>query len=203
VEEDLATTAMTVLVAPSVDNARIVFAHPGCSPSRLLAAGPGPVADQLRARTAINGLALAVDDAPVWAVETDIAVHGDTAGGELVDELLAALLARGFALLPVLDGPALAGLPLLTGWTARPTGGGQDLVVADDAGEPIYDGGLGDVPAGWLGALVTGRRLTLLVTSMTGLATSPDPAAALAQAAHDGRLVGGHVPTGRGRSRPA
>lgn len=115
VEEDLATTAMTVLVAPGVDNARVVFAHPRCAPSGLLPAGPGPLADQLRTRTAIHGLALTVDGGPpVWAIETDIAVHGQ-GGGELVDELLATLLGLGFGLVPTLDGPMLAGLPALAG----------------------------------------------------------------------------------------
>jgi len=203
VAEDLATTTMTVLVAPSVDNARVMFAHPRCAPSGLLPPGPGPLAGQLRTRTAIYGLALTVDGGPpVWVVETDIAVHRDTAGGEVVDELLATLLGLGFALVPVLDGPVLAGLPVLTGWTARLTGGGHDLLVADGGGEAIYDGGIGDVPAGWLGALVTGRRLALLATSMTGLAAA-DPVAGLVQAARDGRLAGGLVPAGRARSHRA
>jgi hypothetical protein len=195
-EEDLdAGVAMAVLVDPAPDGPRIVFAHTGCSPSRVLPARPVPPAGQ----PAVTGHAFVVTGAtPVLAVETTIAVHTATAGGELVNALLATLLGRGLTLVPALDGPTLAGLPALEGWTARPTRAGQGIQVRADDGDTVYDGTLGTVPAGWLAALVARRRLALLIADATGLAPgTADPASSVAAAAGDGRLVGGLVPLPR------
>jgi hypothetical protein len=199
-EEELdAGQAMAVLVEPAPDGLRVMFAHAFCSPSRVLPTRPDPFAGQLWRRPAITGHALTVPGAPpALAVETDIVIHTATAGGELVDTLLATLLGRGLALVPALDGPTLTGLPTLPGWMAWPTHAGQAIQVRADDGDPVYGGTLDTVPAGWLGTLAARRRLALLVASRAGLApTTTDPARLVAAAARDGRLVGGLVALGR------
>jgi hypothetical protein len=200
VEEDLNMgVAMSVVAGSAPDGDPIMFAHVRCGPSWVLPGPPGPVAARLRDPSAITGHALTVEGAPpVLAVETRTALQADTAGGEPVDLLLATLLARGLALVPRLDGPTLAGLPVLAGWWARPTRAGQSLQIRANDGTIVYDRVPVTVQAGWVGALVAGRRLTLLVASMTDPTTAPPHLAGpFARAGGDGRLVGGVVAVAR------
>lgn len=113
-------------------------------------------------------------------------------GAELIDAVLADLLARGFGLVAEFGVVELSSLPSLPDWSARLDEGGARLTIGADA--VFYDGDLGAaVPAGWLAALRRRRLLVLLVCSGVDLAR-PDRTEQIAGAQRRGQLVGAQVP---------
>lgn len=113
-------------------------------------------------------------------------------GAELVDAVLADLLARGFGLVSDVGVVELTSLPSLPDWSARLSERGERLTLGADA--VFYDGDLGSaVPAGWLAALRRRGLLVLLVCSGVDLARA-DRTAQIAAAQRRGDLVGAQVP---------
>ncbi|WP_130295422.1 hypothetical protein [Pseudonocardia sediminis] len=112
-------------------------------------------------------------------------------GAELIDAVLADLLARGFGLVSQFGVVELTSLPVPPTWSARLDAGAARLTIAADA--VFYDGDLGSAaPAGWLGALRRRGLLVLLVCSDVDLARA-DRTSQIAAAGRRGGLVGAQI----------
>jgi len=192
--------AMSVLLLPHASGVDVRYGHASCCASRLMPREPCLIHQQMPPYSELHELLTRLDGAPpILSVAAVGPRSVDLGGGERRDLLLSALLARGLVIVSRIDGPTLARLPVLTGWTARPHLSAGTVQIRSGDDELIYEAPPSDTLPGWLGHLVPGQNLALLVSSVTA-GDAPAEAdlegviSATLSAAGDARTVGGLVP---------
>ena len=170
---------------------QLVFTHPACMPSRVLA----DTGESLRDMDVI-GLAFVLADksgrshaylafevaAHLWEVPAD--------APEPIDVLVSHYLGAGFAL--VIDALAEHSFPVTPGWHMKIAD--QQITLWDELGRTIYSASRGEVPDAWLRQVNEDGACRVLTGSGTGLLTDTfreDIDAAIAA----GRVVGSTIRT--------
>lgn len=135
----------------------------------------------------------ALGSVAVVTVVPSMTVHtrDDYPGADVVDVIASGLLARGFALLGGPEVQQLLELPVLADSRAELRDQDTRLRITD-GDSALYEGGLGQAPAGWSAAARRRGRLVVLVSAAVE-AHAPDRAAQVAHACADGAVVAAQI----------
>lgn len=180
--------AVLVTVARGGDTFIVGFAHPHCSPSGVI------TTDSLAGLSVmLSGAAWlrppGTQPAPVLLLAPNLRIMHVTAGGELQDRFLSAMLDRGFTPVTSVHEP----LPATAELTA--TLSGRRVRVADKAGTVLF-AGIAGLTRAWVRAAREHREVGVVLAYGLDLHDpSRDHAADLARVIRAGRAVGASVAT--------
>jgi hypothetical protein len=185
-------TVVVVIYDAGTGPLGLQLAHPTCSPSQVMIVLGGPTGTGRMILPAMAWRCDAGDPGSVVVIAPRTIAHTidrrSGAGGDLLDLLVAALLACGFQVLTAPDMP----LPVVTGRLFVQFPPGQRIRVTDAAGNTFYDGPL-PVPEAFAElAQVTGL-IGLVVVAGINLDHTRDHVADLHTAIRNGNAVGAAV----------